>query len=91
MQRLALVRDMYVRRCAGAEHLVVSEDSNGVEVPHPRPRIARKGGSIIQGTREEIELYLASSLLYAAGFAPGIFSYFNKPRCEKKFHNTIES
>lgn len=40
---------------------------------HTLARIAREGGSIIQGTREEIELYPASSLLCAVGCAPGIF------------------
>jgi len=40
---------------------------------HTLARIAREDGSIIQGTREEIELHPASSLLCAAGYAPGIF------------------
>lgn len=74
MQRLALVRDMHARRCA-CERASVSWYLRILAEPkfHTLARIAREGGSIIQGTREEIELYPASSLLCAAGCAPGIF------------------
>lgn len=51
---------------------------------HTLPRIARAGGSIIQGTREEIELYLASSLLCAAGCAPISFFFSINKRLARR-------